>query len=123
MLLARSGEHWALGEGLDRRTAAVAALRELLGAVQYAADPAAGGPADTGDPLLRDLDPRALTVSGAAAVATAGPGTSWEAVLERLGAGGRDAYVVATGAPELADAGIHTVRVLLTAEREPGDDA
>lgn len=123
VLLARSGEHWALGEGLDRRTAAVAALRELLGAVQYAADPAAGGPADTGDPLLRDLDPRALTVSGAAAVVTAGPGTSWEVVLERLGAGGRDAYVVATGAPELADAGIHTVRVLLTAEREPGDDA
>ncbi|MEU9941211.1 TOMM precursor leader peptide-binding protein [Streptomyces lavendulae] len=123
VLLARSGEHWALGEGLDRRTAAVAALRELLGAVQYAADPAAGGPADTGDPLLRDLDPRALTVSDAAAVATAAPGTSWEAVLERLGAGGRDAYVVATGAPELADAGIHTVRVLLTAEREPGDDA
>ncbi|MFD8020731.1 TOMM precursor leader peptide-binding protein [Streptomyces lavendulae] len=123
VLLARSGEQWALGEGLDRRTAAVAALRELLGAVQYAADPAAGGPADTGDPLLRDLDPRALTVSGAPAVAAAGPGTSWEAVLERLGAGGRDAYVVATGAPELADAGIHTVRVLLTAEREPGDDA
>ncbi|MGW1636309.1 TOMM precursor leader peptide-binding protein [Streptomyces lavendulae] len=123
VLLARSGEQWTLGEGLDRRTAAVAALRELLGAVQYAADPAAGGPADTGDPLLRDLDPRALTVSGAPAVAAAGPGTSWEAVLERLGAGGRDAYVVATGAPELADAGIHTVRVLLTAEREPGDDA
>ncbi|MET8753149.1 TOMM precursor leader peptide-binding protein [Streptomyces sp. NPDC004667] len=123
VLLARSGVHWALGEGLDRRSAAVAALRELLGAVQYAADPAAGGPADTGDPLLRDLDPRALTVSGAAPVPAAGPGTSWDAVLERLGAGGRDAYVVATGAPELAGAGIHTVRVLLTAEREPGDDA
>ncbi|WP_449489107.1 hypothetical protein [Streptomyces lavendulae] len=56
-------------------------------------------------------------------MATAAPGTSWEAVLERLGAEGRDAYVVATGAPELADTGIHTVRVLLTAEREPGDDA
>lgn len=123
VLLARSGEHWALGEGLDRRSAAVAALRELLGAVQYAADPAAGGPADTGDPLLRDLDPRALTVSGAAPVPAAGPETTWDAVLERLGAGGRDAYVVATGAPELAGAGVHTVRVLLTAEREPGDDA
>lgn len=123
VLLARSGEHWALGEGLDRRSAAVAALRELLGAVQYAADPAAGGPADTGDPLLRDLDPRALTVCGAAPVPAAGPETSWDAVLERLGTGGRDAYVVATGAPELAGAGIHTVRVLLTAEREPGDDA
>ncbi|MFD8984416.1 TOMM precursor leader peptide-binding protein [Streptomyces sp. NPDC059564] len=124
VLLARSGEHWALGEGLDRRTAALAALRELLGAAQYAADPAGRGPADTGDPLLADLDPRALVASGTAAtaVADAGPGTSWERVLERLAAAALDAYVVATGSAELADAGLHTVRVLLTAVREPGDD-
>lgn len=123
VLLARSGEHWALGEGLDRRTAALAALRELLGAAQYAADPAGRGPADTGDPLLADLDPRALVVSGTPAAAVdAGPGTSWERVLERLAAAGLDAYAVATGSAELAGAGLHTVRVLLTAVREPGDD-
>ncbi|MCX5192572.1 TOMM precursor leader peptide-binding protein [Streptomyces sp. NBC_00249] len=124
VLLARAGERWALGEGLDRRTAAVAALRELLGAVQYEADGAGpGGPADTGDPLLRDLDARAIGVSGAGAEPVAGPGTSWERVLERLGDAGLDAYVVATGSPELAGVGIHTVRVLLTSVRESGDDA
>ncbi|MFG2616767.1 TOMM precursor leader peptide-binding protein [Streptomyces sp. NPDC048507] len=124
VLLARAGEHWALGEGLDRRTAALAALRELLGAVQYAADPAGRSPADTGDPLLADLDPRTLVCGAVAAgAADAGGGTSWERVLERLGAAGLDAYVVTTGSPELAGAGLHTVRVLLTVVREPGDDA
>ncbi|UQX04385.1 TOMM precursor leader peptide-binding protein [Streptomyces sp. RerS4] len=124
VLLARSGERWALGEGLDRRTAAVAALRELLGAAQYEADGAGpGGPADTGDPLLRDLDARALSATGAAAPVTAGPGVSWARVLERLGDAGLDAYAVVTGAPELAEVGIHTVRVLLTAVRESGDEA
>ncbi|MFF5705109.1 TOMM precursor leader peptide-binding protein [Streptomyces sp. NPDC012794] len=123
VLLARAGERWALGEGLDRRTAAVAALRELLGAAQYGAVDGA----DAGrDPLLRDLDPRALAVCGAAsAPVAAGPGASWEQVLERLAVAGLDAYAVPTGSPELAGVGIHTVRVLLAsaAVRESGDDA
>ncbi|KOU25399.1 hypothetical protein ADK52_12350 [Streptomyces sp. WM6372] len=134
VLLARSAGRWAVGSGLDRRTAAVAALRELLGAAQYEADRAAGGrPADTGDPLLRDLDPRALAVGGAGSGSGSGGEAveangaagevGWPQVLERLGAAGRDAYLVPTGAPELASAGVHTVRVLLTAVREPGDDA
>ncbi|MET9604284.1 TOMM precursor leader peptide-binding protein [Streptomyces sp. NPDC006512] len=124
VLLARSGGRWALGAGLDRRTAAVAALRELLGAAQYEADEAGGGgPADTGDPLLADLDARALAVSGAAGPLGAEPAASWDGVLERLAASGLDAYVAETGSRELAGAGIHTVRVLLTAVREPGDDA
>ncbi|WP_327134773.1 TOMM precursor leader peptide-binding protein [Streptomyces sp. NBC_01343] len=137
VLLARSAERWAVGSGLDRRTAAVAALGELLGAAQYEGDRAgAGRPADTGDPLLRDLDPRALAVSGpgegggAYGAEGAGGGAygaqeaiGWPEVLERLGSAGRDAYLVPTGAPELASAGVHTVRVLLTAVREPGDDA
>ncbi|WP_030153934.1 TOMM precursor leader peptide-binding protein [Streptomyces sp. NRRL S-244] len=130
VLLARSAERWAVGSGLDRRTAAVAALRELLGAAQYEADRAGGGrPVDTGDPLLRDLDPRALAVSGpgsggeAVEANGAAGAVGWPEVLERLGAAGRDAYLVPTGAPELASAGVHTVRVLLTAVREPGDDA
>ncbi|MFK0218296.1 TOMM precursor leader peptide-binding protein [Streptomyces vinaceus] len=128
VLLARSAERWAVGSGLDRRTATVAALTGLLGAAQYEGDRTGGGrAADTGDPLLRDLDPRALPVGAPPdeenpANAATGA-TGWPEVLERLGAAGRDAYLVPTGAPELASAGVHTVRVLLTAVREPGDDA
>ncbi|MGW6411490.1 TOMM precursor leader peptide-binding protein [Streptomyces vinaceus] len=131
VLLARSAERWAVGSGLDRRTATVAALTGLLGAAQYEGDRTGGGrAADTGDPLLRDLDPRALPVGAPADEANAANAantetgaTGWPEVLERLGAAGRDAYLVPTGAPELASAGVHTVRVLLTAVREPGDDA
>lgn len=124
VLLARAGERWAVGAGLDRRTAAVAALRDLLGAVQYERDSAASaGPADTGDPLLRDLDARTLTVSAAgppaAPSATAIGG--WSEVLDRLRAAGRDAYLVPTGSADLASAGLHTARVLLTTAQEPGD--
>ncbi|MFD9455517.1 TOMM precursor leader peptide-binding protein [Streptomyces sp. NPDC059985] len=124
VLLARSGGRWALGEGLDRRAAAVAALRELLGVAQYEADDARGDrPVDTGDPLVRDLDARALAVSGAAGPLGAEPALSWDGVVERLAAAGLDAYVAVTGSPELAGVGVHTVRVLLATVREPGDDA
>ncbi|MEU9802495.1 TOMM precursor leader peptide-binding protein [Streptomyces sp. NPDC051000] len=124
VLLARAGERWAVGAGLDRRTAAVEALRELLGAAQYEADATvAGARADTGDPLLRDLDPRALAVAGDAAPVEGGAATDWTAVSARLEAAGRDAYVVETGSADVAGVGIRTVRVLLTAAREPGDVA
>ncbi|MFJ3923423.1 TOMM precursor leader peptide-binding protein [Streptomyces sp. NPDC090022] len=124
VLLARSGARWAVGADLDRAAAAVAALRDLLGAVQYEADAAAGATAaDTGDPLLGDLDPRALTVDGPAPDPAGVDVPGWTEVLERLAAAGRDAYVVPTGSADLAAAGLHTVRVLLTAVREPGDDA
>ncbi|MEU8777928.1 TOMM precursor leader peptide-binding protein [Streptomyces sp. NPDC048606] len=124
VLLARSGERWALGAGLDRRTAAVEALRELLGAVQYEADGTTGDtPVDTGDPLLRDLDARLPVASGPAAAVAEGPAVSWQRVLERLGDAGLDAYVVSTGSADLAGVGVHTVRVLLTAVRESDDEA
>ncbi|MEU9234360.1 TOMM precursor leader peptide-binding protein [Streptomyces subrutilus] len=135
VLLARAGERWAVGSGLDRQTAAVAALRELLGAVQYERDSAAtGGPADTGDPLLPDLDARTLTVSAGGPSAAggltaaggpqgAGPAAAgWSEVLERLRAAGRDAHLVPTGSADLASAGLYTARVLLTTAQEPGDD-
>lgn len=124
VMLARTGGRWAVGAGLDRRTAAVEALRELLGAAQYEADATVtGSVADTGDPLLRDLDPRALAVAGEAAPVEGGAGTDWTAVSARLEAAGRDAYVVGTGSADVAGVGIHTVRVLLTAPRELRDDA
>lgn len=124
VMLARAGVRWAVGAGLDRRTAAVEALRELLGAAQYEADATvAGAPVDAGDPLLRDLDPRALAVAGEAAPVEGGATTDWSAVAARLQAAGRDAYVVGTGSADVAGVGIHSVRVLLTAAREPRDDA
>ncbi|MGW6939948.1 TOMM precursor leader peptide-binding protein [Streptomyces xanthophaeus] len=124
VLLARSAQRWAVGSDPDRRTAAVTALRDLLGAVQYGQDEASGAPADTGDPLLRDLDARTLTVTGAGEPPVSGPAVGWAEVQGRLAAAGREAYVVPTGSPDLASAGLHTVRVLLTAAvREPGDDA
>ncbi|MGW7440459.1 TOMM precursor leader peptide-binding protein [Streptomyces sp. NPDC054849] len=145
VLLARAGERWAVGADLDRQVAAVAALRDLLGAVQYEQDAAASGkPADTGDALLQDLDARTLTLTASADAgpadagpADAGPADAgprarpadgnaaavgWSEVLDRLRAAGRDAYVVPTGASDLASAGLHTVRVLLTTAQEPGDD-
>ncbi|MGW0899151.1 hypothetical protein ACWD0G_19560 [Streptomyces goshikiensis] len=128
MLLARAAERWAVGAGLDRRTATADALRDLLGAVQYERDAAASGaPADTGDPLLRDLDARTLTLSAEAdADADAAHGdpvaADWAGVLDRLRAAGRDAYVVPTGSADLASAGLHTARVLLTSAQEPGDE-
>ncbi|MFJ9548244.1 TOMM precursor leader peptide-binding protein [Streptomyces erythrochromogenes] len=124
VLLARAGERWAVGAALDRRTATLTALRDLLGAVQFERDEAApGGPADTGDPLLADLDARTLTTSPDARSADADrPAAGWSEVLDRLRAAGRDAYAVPTGTPDLASAGLHTARVLLTTAQEPGDD-
>lgn len=124
VLLARAGERWAVGADLDRRTATAAALRDLLGTVQYERDPAAPGEADSGDPLLRDLDARTLTVSDGSRADGENPAgaTGWPEVLDRLRAAGRDAYLVPTGSADLASAGIHTARVLLTTAQEPGDD-
>lgn len=131
VLLARAGDRWAVGADLDRRAATAAALRDLLGSVQYERDTAAsGGPADTGDPLLRDLDPRTLTVSAGTGPTNARPAAGnpapvcpgWSEVLDRLRAAGREAYVVPTGSADLASAGLHTARVLLTTAQEPGDD-
>lgn len=113
VVLARAGTRWSVGAELSYRAAAVAALRELLGQVQLEQQ----GPADAsfGDPVLSDLDPRALTVIG---TVTADPdaGTSWADVLRRLGEQARDALVVPTGSADLERAGIHVVRVLLTSE-------
>ncbi|WP_328884103.1 TOMM precursor leader peptide-binding protein [Streptomyces sp. NBC_00299] len=114
VVLARAGTRWSVGAELSYRAAAVAALRELLGQVQLEQQ----GPADDtsfGDPVLSDLDPRALTVIG---TVTADPDavTSWADVLRRLGEQARDALVVPTGSADLERAGIHVVRVLLTSE-------
>ncbi|MFF7177678.1 TOMM precursor leader peptide-binding protein [Streptomyces sp. NPDC008121] len=116
---------WAVGAAPDITAAAVDALRDLLGEAQFTADTSAtadtvaaehtapGGP-DTGDPLLRDLDPALVPVTRDAPADAPGEPVEWARVLERLAAAGRDALAVPTHAADLPTAGIHTVRVLLT---------
>ncbi|MFB6816001.1 TOMM precursor leader peptide-binding protein [Streptomyces sp. NPDC056347] len=120
VVLAREAEggsargRWAAGTGLSRRAAACAALRDLLGQAQLAAeDP--DGPVDTGDPLVRDLAAASIVVAGAP-VAVDGPGTTFDAVLDALRAAGRDALYLPTTPADLAAGGISTARVLLTVD-------
>ncbi|MFE9254215.1 TOMM precursor leader peptide-binding protein [Streptomyces sp. NPDC006879] len=122
VLLARSEDRWAVGSDLDRRAAAVTAMRDLLGTLQYEGDEAAPATeygADTGDPLLRDLDARALAVAGTApGLQQTVSSVDWSQVLDRLRAAGRDAFFVPTGSADLASVGLHAVRVLLTSTPE-----
>lgn len=119
VLLARAGGRWALGAALSWRDAAVEALRDLLGAVQFAAEPDTTGPLDTGDPLMRDLDPAALAATGT----PIGPGraeaVTWADVARRLRGAGRDVLAAPVLAPDLAAGRLHATRVLLT--RGAGD--
>ncbi|MYZ41328.1 hypothetical protein GT002_41040, partial [Streptomyces sp. SID4917] len=103
------------------RSAAVAAVRDLLGTVQLGRDDSAA-PFDTGDPLLRDLDAVTLDATDADGLPAAADrdAISWSGVLDRLRAAGRDALVVPTGSADLAVAGIRTARVLLTTEESRG---
>lgn len=106
---------WAVAAGLSRTAAACAALRDLLGQVQLdAEDPA--GDVDTGDPLMGELAAATvlLTAEPVAADTTA---TTFDAVLDRLRAAGRDVLYVATTPADLPAGGISTARVLLTKGR------
>ncbi|WP_435864039.1 TOMM precursor leader peptide-binding protein [Streptomyces spongiicola] len=126
---------WAVAAALSRGKACCAALRDLLGAVQLAADTAgsaagsaagggARGPAaDVGDPLVADLAAGTVTATDGPVPADA-PGTTFDAVLERLRASGREALYVRTTPADLLSGGIATARVLLTREgRGSGTDA
>ncbi|MBA0052451.1 TOMM precursor leader peptide-binding protein [Streptomyces sp. AJS327] len=123
VLLARGAGRWAAGAGTSWQAAAATALRDLLGQAQLAAEPTAE-PFGTGDPLLHDLDATTLHAADAehagspehADGAVSTTVTPWPAVLDRLRAAGRDALVADTGPADLAAAGIHTARVLLTTE-------
>ncbi|MFE5589175.1 TOMM precursor leader peptide-binding protein [Streptomyces sp. NPDC056549] len=106
--------HWAVGAALDLTSAAVDAVRDLLGEVQLAGE---GRGTDEGDPLLRDLAAALVPVTGDGSAQAPGDAVEWSHVLERLAATDRDAFVVPTHADDLPTAGIHTVRVLLT--RDP----
>ncbi|MDI9888282.1 TOMM precursor leader peptide-binding protein [Streptomyces sp. HNM0645] len=103
---------WAVAAGLSRREACCAALRDLLGSVQLTADDS-GYAVDTGDPLVPELAAGTLTATAAAVPADA-PGTTFDTVLDRLRASGRDALYVPTTPCDLPTGGIATARVLLT---------
>ncbi|MER5966464.1 TOMM precursor leader peptide-binding protein [Streptomyces sp. NPDC002057] len=108
---AAGGGRWAVGAALDLTSAAVDAVRDLLGEAQLAGE---GVVTDDGDPLLRDLVAALVPVTRAEPVRRPGEAVEWTRVLDRLAAAGRDALVVPTHAADLPTAGIHTVRVLLT---------
>lgn len=102
---------WAAGSDIRWQRAARDAMCDLIGQVQFGRE-LPGEPVDTGDPLIRALDPYALPVKADAA-ADLGAASSWSAVLDDLRGRGRDALAVPTGSADLERAGITVVRVLL----------
>jgi ribosomal protein S12 methylthiotransferase accessory factor YcaO len=104
---------WSVGAGLDRGTAVRRALADLLGLWQLVGDDAASEQLDLGEPLMADVDPRAIPVEAVGAPAPAGPATV-EDLLGSLAAGDRAAYAVDTTPRDLREAGYVTVRVLLS---------
>jgi len=104
---------WAVGSRPQWRSAAIAALRDLVGVVQLGTDPArAGTTVDTGDRLLFDLEPSALAVHSERPAAI-GAASSWQQITANLRRTGTDALVLPTTPADLERAGVHTVRVLL----------
>ncbi|NUO42151.1 MAG: TOMM precursor leader peptide-binding protein [Streptomyces sp.] len=121
VVLAREADgRWAVGSGLSRRAAACAALRDLLGRIQLAAEDATEA-VDTGDPLLRDLAPGTIAVTGGS-VAADDTATTFDAVLDLLRGAGRDVLYIPTTPADLPAGGISTARVLLTTEATGGSD-
>ncbi|MCX4510742.1 TOMM precursor leader peptide-binding protein [Streptomyces sp. NBC_01619] len=125
------GVRWAVAAGLSRRRAACEALRDLLGQVQLAAEGATSagagsagtiGGVDMGDPLVTDLAPGTIAVTGTPVEAGA-PATTFDRVLQRLAASGRDVLYVDTTPADLPAGGIRTSRILLTSGPRNGTDA
>ena len=102
---------WAMGCDTAWQRAARDALCDLIGRVQLGRE-LPGQPVDTGDPLIRALDPYALHVDADAA-ADVGAAASWSAALNDLRHSGRDALAVPADSCDLRRAGISVVRVLL----------
>ena len=100
---------WALGAAPEWRRAAAAALRDLLGGVQLAREAAV---LDGGDPVLPDLDPAALAVTGSRP-ARPGARLSPAGLLDRVRDTGWEALAVPAAAPDLAEGGLYVARVLV----------
>lgn len=107
---------WAVGSALSARAALRDAVRDAVGlAVSRHYE---GTPADPGDPLLADLDPRALLEGeGVAEWSLDGPATPVPQALARLDADGTRALFVETTTIDLhAVRGMVTGTVLLAAQ-------
>jgi bacteriocin biosynthesis cyclodehydratase domain-containing protein len=100
---------WAVGAALTGRDAAMAALRDLVGAMQLASGQ--DQPPDLGPELLPDLDPRTVLVMADDRPA---PEPAAGELAGCLLASGYDALAVDTTPPDLAGTGLFaTTRVLL----------
>ncbi|WP_336048152.1 TOMM precursor leader peptide-binding protein [Streptomyces sp. CA2R101] len=104
---------WAIGADGSPTRAARTALRDLLGQCQILAERPEEPPA--GHQLIESFDP--YTLPGGEATALARQGAEVPAVLKTLRAAGYEPYAVADGSPDLRQAGLHAVRVLLVATR------
>ncbi len=98
---------WALGSAVAWPRAALEAIRDLLGGVQLRRELDADDELDTGDPLLRALDPYSLAVDGRHPVDLAAE-TGWPALLDGL-----HVLTVPIAAPDLAQGGVWVARTLL----------
>ena len=103
---------WRLAAHPDWSRAAVAAVRDLLGAVQLARQLPAGRAVDEGDPVLPDFDAGTLPAGDQAPARLAVTG-DWSTVPDGLRAAGLDALAANTTTADLRRAGLSTVRVLL----------
>lgn len=104
---------WAVGADGSPTRAARIALRDLLGQCQILAERPEERSA--GHQLVDSFDP--YTVLGGEVTALAEQATEMSAVLTTLRAAGYEPYAVADGSPDLRQAGLHAVRVLLAATR------
>lgn len=102
---------WAVGAALAEPAAAVAALRDLVGALQLGAGQDQHQAPDLGPELLPDFDPRTLMVASDDRPA---PEPAAGELAECLLASGYEALAVDTTPPDLAGTGLFaTARVLL----------
>ncbi|MEU1279131.1 TOMM precursor leader peptide-binding protein [Streptomyces sp. NPDC005805] len=104
---------WALGAGLTRRDAACDALRDLLGQAQLAAEEPSYA-MDPGLPVVPDLAAGTVAVTEETACPVRTEATTFDAVLDRLRAAGRDVLHVPTTPADLAACGVSTARILVT---------
>jgi hypothetical protein len=105
---------WAMACDTAWQRAARDAMCDLIGRVQLGRE-FPGQAVDTGDPLIRALDPYTLPVD-ADATADIGASSSWSAALADLRQRGRDALAVPADSHDLRRAGFSAVRVLLVGQ-------
>ncbi|WP_239313937.1 TOMM precursor leader peptide-binding protein [Plantactinospora mayteni] len=108
---------WRAAAHTSWNRAAVAVVRDLLGAVQLGRQLPDGTPVDAGDPLVADFDPDTLEATEVVA-ARVDVRHGWPELSTALRASGYDPLVVPTTPVDLRIGGIVTARVLLARRDE-----